>query len=257
MSQGLCIPSLLSHPLPVRNVSVPRAREAVVSQLLAAAIVIAWLGVHFATILGGVADNLSWPAIAAIIAVQAWLSAGLFIIAHDAMHGALVPGRPRRNRAIGRLTLMIYAGLDYDRMMPAHHQHHRHTGTADDPDFCATNPRHAPAWFLHFFGNYYTHVQLVRITVVALVYLAMGANLLDITIFWALPALLALVQLFVFGTFLPHRHGESDFVDHHKARSGPGGLVSLISCFHFGGYHHEHHLNPGTPWWRLPSLRAA
>ncbi|GGE08014.1 beta-carotene ketolase [Polymorphobacter glacialis] len=257
MSQGLCILSVLPHPLPVRNRSVSSGSDAIVSQFLAAAIVATWAGIHFTTILGHSADGLGWAAIASIVAVQTWLSAGLFIIAHDAMHGSLVPGRPGRNRAIGRLVLMMYAGLDYDRMLPAHHQHHRHTGTAADPDFCMASPRRATTWFLRFFGNYYSHVQLVRITAMALVYMALGASFLDIAVFWAVPALLALAQLFVFGTYLPHRHGDDEFADHHRARSGAGGIVSLISCFHFGGYHHEHHLNPGTPWWRLPSLRRS
>jgi len=77
-------------------------------------------------------------------------------------------------------------------------------------------------------------------------------------VFWAVPAILALLQLFIFGTFLPHKHHDDGFVDRHRARSiGPGGLVSLLGCFHFGGYHHEHHVSPQTPWWRLPALRLA
>ena len=257
MSQGLCILRVLPHPAVVRNKSVPTGSEAIVSQALAAIIVVVWASIHFATILGHSADGLGFAAIALIVAIQTWLSAGLFIIAHDAMHGSLVPGRPGRNRVFGRLTLMMYAGLDYDRMLPAHHRHHRHTGTAADPDFNVSSPSRPMAWFLRFFGNYYSHVQLVRITVVALLYMALGADLFDFAIFWAVPALLALVQLFVFGTYLPHRHGDDDFADHHRARSGAGGIVSLISCFHFGGYHLEHHCNPGTPWWRLPSLRRS
>ena len=31
-------------------------------------------------------------------------------------------------------------------------------------------------------------------------------------------------------------------------------LASLLTCFHFG-MHHEHHLSPNTPWWRLPEAR--
>jgi beta-carotene ketolase (CrtW type) len=241
----------------MRNESAPASRDSLASQALAAMIVAAWAGIHIATIFGNAVDGLGWAATLVVVIVQTWLSTGLFIIAHDAMHGALAPGRPRRNRVIGRVALMMYAGLDYDRMMPAHHRHHRHTGTSDDPDFSVASPRRPGAWFVQFFRNYYTHVQLVRITVVALVYIALGAQLIDFAIFWAVPALLALVQLFVFGTYLPHRHGAIPFADHHRARSGVGGIVSLISCFHFGGYHHEHHLHPGIPWWRLPSLRRS
>ena len=46
------------------------------------------------------------------------------------------------------------------------------------------------------------------------------------------------------------------FADRHRARSTRvRPLVSLLTCYHFGGYHHEHHLSPGTPWWGLPSVR--
>ena len=84
----------------------------------------------------------------------------------------------------------------------------------------------------------------------------LGASLLNIVIFWAVPAVLALVQLFVFGTYLPHRHADTPFADDHRARSNKLPLLgSLITCFHFGGYHHEHHLSPGTAWWRLPAFR--
>ena len=235
-----------------------RSRDGLVSQGLAAAIAVTWLSIHWLTIFGpGVAD---WPLLPllAVLLVQTWLSTGLFIIAHDCMHGALAPGRPARNRAIGRFALMIYAGLDYDRMLPAHFAHHRHVGTAGDPDFHAPAPRALVPWFLSFFGNYYSHMQLVRITIAACVYMALGATLLNIAVFWAVPAILALLQLFVFGTFLPHSHRDDAFTDRHRSRSvGPGGLVSLLGCFHFGGYHHEHHSSPQTPWWRLPTLRRA
>jgi beta-carotene ketolase (CrtW type) len=41
------------------------------------------------------------------VALQTWLSTGLFITAHDAMHGTLAPGRPHWNRAVGGLCLML------------------------------------------------------------------------------------------------------------------------------------------------------
>lgn len=235
-----------------------RRRDGVISQGLAVLIGFAWLAIHWLTIFGPPVTASSTIQLGGVLLAQTWLSTGLFIIAHDCMHGALAPGRPARNRAIGRFALMMYAGLDYDRMLPAHFAHHRHVGTDLDPDFHAPAPRALLPWFIGFFRNYYTHMQLVRITMAACVYMLLGASLINIAVFWAVPAVLALIQLFVFGTFLPHRHGEHAFIDRHRARSvGPGGLVSLLGCFHFGGYHHEHHANPQTPWWRLPELRNA
>ena len=109
---------------------------------------------------------------------------------------------------------------------------------------------------MRFFRGYYTHGQIARITVAALAYLLLGASLLNIVVFWAVPAILALGQLFWLGTFLPHREEDEAFADRHRARSARvGPVMSLITCFHFGGYHHEHHLSPGTPWWGLPRYR--
>ena len=215
----------------------------------------AWLGIHWCAIFDFDLAR-DWPWAVPLVLAQAWLSTALFIVAHDAMHGSLAPGWPALNRWAARIALGMYAGLDADRMTPAHHDHHRHVGTARDPDFHADQPTSFAPWLVRFFRGYYTHAQLARITVAACVYLLLGAQLINIVVFWAVPALLALLQLFVFGTWLPHRHADDGFADRHNARSTrmPRAL-SLLTCLHFGGYHHEHHLHPGVPWWRLPATR--
>ena len=225
---------------------------------LAALIMAGWATIHIGGIFLWEWRAATLPIAAALVLVQAWLSTGLFIIAHDSMHGSLAPGRPRLNTAVGTLCLAAYAGLSYAQLYPKHHAHHAAPGSAEDPDFHPDHPRSALRWFVRFFSGYYTHWQIVRITLAACLYMLLGASLVNIVVFWAIPALLALAQLFVFGTYLPHRHDEGAFADHHQARSiALSPLGSLFTCFHFGGYHHEHHLHPGVPWWRLPSLRPA
>ena len=232
-----------------------RARPDHTGLLLAAAVGAGWLAIH----VGGI-FFWAWTPTTALLAipvvlVQAWLSTGLFIIAHDCMHGSLAPGRPRVNTIVGTLCLAAYAALSYGKLYPKHHAHHAAPGTVADPDFHPGAPTRALPWFARFFSGYYTHGQIARITLAAVAYLLLGASLLNIVIFWAVPALLALAQLFWFGTYLPHRHEATPFVDHHHARSASvGPLLSLLTCFHFGGYHHEHHLSPGTPWYRLPQF---
>ena len=222
----------------------------------AAAIGATWLAIHFGGIFAFRLTAESWPLAVLVVVLQAWLSTGLFIIAHDCMHGSFAPRRPWLNRAAGRTALMMYAGIDYERLVPNHFAHHRHAGTADDPDFDPANPANAARWLARFFAAYYSHWQIARITVVLSLYMLAGAPLLNVIAFWAVPAVLALVQLFYFGTFLPHRHGDDAFADHHNARSSAfGPLVSVLTCFNFGGYHHEHHLHPHVPWWRLPATR--
>jgi hypothetical protein len=48
------------------------------------------------------------------------------------------------------------------------------------------------------------------------------------------------VQLFYFGTFLPHRAAPdgAPYADRHRARSSRASdALSLLSCFNFGGCH--------------------
>lgn len=236
--------------------SAPR-RHAGANLMLAAAIGLTWLAVHVGCIFFWEWRIDTAPVAIVAVLAQTWLSTGLFIIAHDCMHESLAPGRRRLNDAIGALCLMAYAGLSYRSLYPKHQAHHHAPGTERDPDFHPREPHRAWPWFIQFFKAYYTHAQILRITMAAVIYLLLGASLVNIVTFWALPAMLALAQLFVFGTYLPHRHEEAGFADGHRARSNDWPpLASLLTCFHFGAYHHEHHLNPGTPWWRLPRVRA-
>lgn len=232
----------------------PRQQTAM-SLALAGAILAGWLVLHVVGIfVYGLPGSL--PLVAGVILLQAWLSAGLFIIAHDCMHGSFAPGRPGLNRAVGAVCAGLYACFAYKGLEANHFRHHRFAGTDGDPDFNPHDPKGFVRWYLRFFGGYYTHAQLARITVVALIYMALGASLANIALFWAVPALLSSVQLFLFGTWLPHRHGDDAFADRHNARSTQlGWLASLVTCFHFGGFHHEHHLHPATPWWALPQAR--
>jgi beta-carotene ketolase (CrtW type) len=69
--------------------------------------------------------------------------------------------------------------------------------------------------------------------------------------FWVIPAVLSTIQLFYFGTYLPHRRPHSDEMQPHNARTlKRNHFLAMISCYFFG-YHFEHHESPGIPWWKL------
>jgi beta-carotene ketolase (CrtW type) len=230
-------------------------RQGATGVTLALAIISAWLVLHIYGVFIHQLGTRSFLLAPAMIGLICWLNVGMFIVAHDAMHGSLAPGRAKLNRNIGRLSLLLYAGFSYDRLLPEHRAHHRAPGTAGDPDFSVDHPSRFWPWYAQFFRYYFGRKQLLFLTAIVLIYLAIGANYANILLFWALPAILSSLQLFYFGTFLPHRHAEQPFGDHHNARSnGYGWLASLLSCFHFG-YHHEHHRAPHVPWWRLPDER--
>jgi beta-carotene ketolase (CrtW type) len=84
-----------------------------------------------------------------------------------------------------------------------------------------------------------------------------AGSIWSVLVFFAVPGWLSALQLFVFGTYLPHRTPHGGHTDPHNARSNPYPVwLSFLTCYHFG-YHEEHHHHPRVPWWRLPQLRRA
>jgi beta-carotene ketolase (CrtW type) len=227
---------------------------------LASAIIAAWTALH---VYGVHFFEVSWPQLLLapfLMAALCWLSVGLFIISHDAIHGSLAPQRPQLNRAFGWVSMTLYAGFDYDRLKRNHDLHHQAPGTEADPDFSVSEPRRFVPWFREFFGRHFGLRPLIFVnSVVAIYWLVLGTPMLNIVLFYGIPALGSALQLFYFGTYRPHRHEGEDpaFADDHRSRSsGYGWLASLLTCYHFG-YHHEHHLYPHEPWWRLPARRMS
>jgi beta-carotene ketolase (CrtW type) len=204
--------------------------------------------------------NTPWAPLkaVAIVAWQCWLSVGLFIVAHDCMHGSLAPGRAALNRAIGQLCLGLYAGFHFDALLAKHRLHHDAPGTADDPDFDEAEPHAFWHWYYTFFTTYFSWRELLTISVVVTLYVwVIGVSYANVLTFWAAPALLSSLQLFTFGTYLPHKPTTLPFIDRHRAYTNQfPEWLSLMTCFHFG-YHHEHHVKPGLPWWRLPEAHRA
>ncbi len=240
----------------------PRARgfrrQTIVGLALALAVLASWIAVHAAGVFL-LPWHLALVLAPALIVAQCWLSVGLFIVAHDAMHGSLAPFRPRLNRAIGRLALMIYAGIWYDGLVARHFAHHRAPGTEHDPDFSGDGRGGFWRWYGAFFAEYLTAGQVARVVGLASLYVyGLGVDPARLLLLWAAPALLSSFQLFYFGTYLPHRAEErAAFADRHRTRSNDFPyILSLLTCFHFG-YHHEHHADPSVPWWRLPASRRA
>ncbi|MGB3166265.1 MAG: fatty acid desaturase [Alteraurantiacibacter sp.] len=235
-----------------------RGAQAAIGLGLAALLFGSWLALHLYAIFVFELSWTNWPLALGIAAAQCWLSVGLFIVSHDAMHGSLAPGMPRLNAAVGGGLLLLYAGFGWRRMRAAHFDHHKHAGTAEDPDFDAGNPRRFWPWYGTFLKRYFGWKSLAYVSLIVAVYwLVVGVSMAQIVLVFGLPAIASSLQLFYFGTYRPHSHGGGEFADAHNARSDsfPAAL-SLATCFHFG-YHHEHHRSPQTPWWALPAFRRA
>jgi beta-carotene ketolase (CrtW type) len=178
------------------------------------------------------------------ILIQMHLYTGLFITAHDAMHG-VVSSHKQINHATGWIAAILFSYNFYWKLFPKHHQHHRHVATDEDPDYHASG--NFLIWYLSFIRQYVSIWQILLMAV-SFNILKLWLPTENLIVFWMLPAILSTLQLFYFGTYLPHR-GESDN-PHHSRSQAKNHVWAFLSCYFFG-YHYEHHDSPGTPWWRL------
>ena len=182
--------------------------------------------------------------------LQTHLYTGLFITAHDAMHGVVTRNK-QLNQTIGFITAGLFAYNYYFRLLPRHHAHHRHVATDQDPDY---HGGHFLAWYYSFLKQYITWQQLALMAITFNV-LKLLFPVANVVLFWMLPAILATFQLFYFGTYLPHR-GEHAPDNPHKSRTqAKNHWWAFMSCYFFG-YHYEHHDQPYLPWWQLYKTKS-
>lgn len=215
--------------------------------IIALTIIFVWIS-HLAYILTSVTVDFTSPFFYLHILVQAYLYTGLFITGHDAMHQT-VSSNKKLNRAIGAIATFLYAGLSYKRLITNHFKHHRYPGTADDPDFNVKSQNFF-IWWGSFMFRYATIPQLL-VMAIAFNVLKIVVPEISLWFFWVIPAFLSSLQLFFFGTYLPHRKPHDHEMEPHKARTQKKNhLWAMISCYFFG-YHFEHHDAPHTPWWQL------
>ena len=233
------------------------------SLLLNGGLILGW-GLSLALSLGTKTAEAPLWLLVGLVLLRMQLQTGLFIVAHDAMHGLLLPARHRWNNAIGAVSLFLYASLPFAACRRQHQRHHSQPATAQDPDFPDDLQSGFFAWYRQFLARYLSPWQMtlllaswglclvLTMTVAGVSVVAAAGRVL---LFLPVPLLLSSLQLFVFGTFLPHR-----LQRHPQQRAHPISLnlppwLSLLACFHFG-YHREHHDNPGLSWFELPAVRV-
>lgn len=191
---------------------------------------------------------------------RTFLQTGLFIIGHDAIHGAVFPHHSWLNRAIGTLVVWLYAFLPYNNLFEKHWQHHRHPGRLGDPDYHDGTHTGFLAWYLHFMNNYLDARQKPMLligmaTLFTTCWWGFHLSPISLLVFWVLPILLSSLQLFYFGTYLPHRCPSEGYTNRHHARSSHySRFWSFLACYHFD-YHWEHHEFPSLAWYQLPTAR--
>lgn len=222
---------------------------------IAFAVLISWLAGLIFLFTRSLPEELIW--IIPGILVMTFLYTGLFITAHDSMHGTIAPGYTRINKWLGTIAVRLYAFFSYKNLLKSHRLHHKYPASAEDPDFYGEASGFW-RWYFRFLLNYISWQQLLGMAVIfnLLQHLA-GVPILNLILFWVVPALLSTVQLFYFGTYLPHKMRPQGYPDQHRCVTNDYPLwLSFISCYHFG-YHWEHHEYPWMAWWRLPRARKS
>lgn len=193
--------------------------------------------------------NFSNPLLYLCILVQMHFYTGLFITAHDAMHGT-VSSNKILNNLVGYICTLLYASFWYPKLYTKHHQHHNHVHTTEDPDY---HEGTFVQWYIRFIRNYLSVWQIVVMAVLFNI-LKLWIPQENLLLFWVTPSLLSTLQLFYFGTYLPHK-GEHD--NKHQSRSqAKNHALAFLSCYFFG-YHYEHHDAPWLPWWKLWRMRSS
>ena len=180
-----------------------------------------------------------------------------FITAHDCMHNSVCPTNTQLNRTIGQSALLLYAGLQYNKLLEGHILHHSDTATDLDPDYHPQNDGSETflgvKWYFSFLKSYLTwHPFLWMSFWFTLFDRGLGIPIEAMWCCWLAPQILSTVQLFYFGTYLPHR-GTFDANAFPARSNNYPHWISLLTCFHFG-YHFEHHKHPYVPWWYLPTI---
>lgn len=186
-----------------------------------------------------------------LVGWQTWIYTGLFITAHDAMHGSIHPSIAL-NQAIGQSCLWLYAGFDYCQLRVKHHLHHQYPASDRDPDFHDGKTSHFWGWYTQFVREHISWRQLINLVAIFSIYTQIFQfSIANLCLFWIVPSLLSSLQLFYFGTFLPHREPTEGYAEPHRAYTiRRSRWWSLLTCYHFG-YHREHHESPQIPWWKL------
>lgn len=199
-----------------------------------------------------IGQPLSWdnPWIYLAILVQTHLYTGLFITSHDAIHGVVSPAHPKINRIIGQICTILFAFNNFSILSKKHHFHHEFVNTDKDPDVHQGN---FFIWWFKFMWQYITWQQVLAMAITYNI-LKIWFPMWNLILIWELPAILSTLQLFYFGTYLPHR-GEHDPQLKEQARSQSKNHVwAFVTCYFFG-YHFEHHAHPYLPWWKLANAK--
>ncbi len=191
------------------------------------------------------------------IPINACAFTGLFILAHEAIHGTLVPEFPAFGHVLGRLFATVYALVDYDLLRANHWEHHGHVATEKDPDFDSSG-----RLFVHGFRFMRRYLRVRSILLLALAGHLLGQAGYSAAMIGAYvaPVLLSTLVVFTVGIHLVHhpvllaQRTEGDPQRSVCIDLGRVGSALVILNFNVHWHHHAH---PRLSWWELGAMREA
>jgi fatty acid desaturase len=214
----------------------------------------------------------------------------LYSLLHDGIHFLLLPDR-QANDILCRLLLAWPLFIDLDRMRRAHMAHHRHLRTPDDPELAHLDyrefhfPRPASAVALTFLLDM-TGVNFIKYKIMSLyratkktrltnpklesqpkayfsakiLYYAIIFTLvvymgwiIPFLMYWILPYITIYQALNRLRLTTEHFHlGDDAAYQTRTVKLNP--IEEFFLSPHHLGFHTEHHIYPGVPFYRLPAL---
>ena len=228
-----------------------------------------------------------WSVVLAAALVVGNRQYALLLLVHEASH--LLFSRDRAwNDRLANWTCAYPVGITVERYREVHLEHHRHVGTEDDPDFDYYNGTLTPGGLLwkivagalgvkglltvlfYFFprlgARWHPSLrdrptpqttslsQLAGIAVTQaaiLAVFALAGRPLLYGIVWLAPLLTLVPLANQLRTLAEHASLDGSPIT-RTVLTGAVGRVVLAPVLFF--YHHEHHLHPSVPFYRLPDL---
>jgi beta-carotene ketolase (CrtW type) len=190
-----------------------------------------------------------WWVVALTFAALTHLYAGLFVTAHDAIHGAVCRRHRWLNDLLGTACITCYAFFSFRALHNEHWRHHHWTGRSReraalagaaaaanggaekyeeeneqyDPDYPPNDDARLLPWFAAFMRHYSTPGQYLRTGGAVALLMLLGAPYSNLCLYMCASAVLAAFQLFYWGTYRPHRPDAAALKAHAKQVRKEGG----------------------------------
>ncbi|HEY9877932.1 MAG TPA: beta-carotene ketolase, partial [Leptolyngbyaceae cyanobacterium] len=156
--------------------------------LIAVSILLTW-AIGLFLLLSVPIEQWSNGSIALAVLWQTFIYTGLFITAHDAMHGSILPANLKINHLIGKISVTVYALFSYKKLLQKHWQHHRNPASDQDPDFHDGRHENLVLWYLHFMKGYVSWGQIIGlISAFYVIHWLLGVPEKNLYLFWILPS---------------------------------------------------------------------